>query len=73
VSGSVVRGAEDTPYGRLAPVADPTGAGFNLSSLENGPLATCSVGNRQCIDFDEKAFTRQAGDHRRARRQHTAG
>jgi predicted enzyme related to lactoylglutathione lyase len=31
--GSVVRGAEDTPYGRLAAVADPTGAGFNLSSL----------------------------------------
>ena len=28
-------GAEDTPYGRLAAVADPTGAGFNLSSLEN--------------------------------------
>ena len=35
VSGSVVRGAEDTPYGRLPAVADPTGAGFNLSSLEN--------------------------------------
>ena len=33
--GSVVRGAEDTPYGRLAAVADSTGAGFNLSSLEN--------------------------------------
>ena len=33
--GSVVRGAEDTPYGRLAAVADPTGAGFNLSSLKN--------------------------------------
>ncbi|MBO0680318.1 VOC family protein [Mycolicibacterium sp. S2-37] len=32
--GSVIRGAEDTPYGRLAAVADPTGAGFNLSSLE---------------------------------------
>ena len=31
--GSVVRAAEDTPYGRLAAVADPTGAGFNLSSL----------------------------------------
>jgi predicted enzyme related to lactoylglutathione lyase len=31
--GSVVRDAEDTPYGRLAAVADPTGAGFNLSSL----------------------------------------
>ena len=31
--GSVIRGAEDTPYGRLAAVADPTGAAFNLSSL----------------------------------------
>jgi hypothetical protein len=31
--GSVVRQAEDTPYGRLAAVIDPTGAGFNLSSL----------------------------------------
>jgi uncharacterized protein len=30
--GSVIRGAEDTPCGRLAAVADPTGAGFNLSS-----------------------------------------
>jgi uncharacterized protein len=33
--GSVVRAAEDTPYGRLASVADPTGAGFNLSSLRD--------------------------------------
>ena len=33
--GSVIRGAEDTPYGRLAAVADPTGAGFNLSSLQS--------------------------------------
>lgn len=32
--GSVVRPAEDTPYGRLAAVADPTGAGFNLTSLD---------------------------------------
>lgn len=31
--GSVIRPAEGTPYGRLAAVADPTGAGFNLSSL----------------------------------------
>ena len=31
--GSVLRAAEDTPYGRLAAVADPNGAGFNLSSL----------------------------------------
>ncbi|MGB3482263.1 MAG: VOC family protein [Mycobacterium sp.] len=30
--GTIVRGAEDTPYGRLAAVADPTGARFNLSS-----------------------------------------
>lgn len=33
--GSVARAAEDTPYGRLAAVADPTGAGFNLSSLDS--------------------------------------
>ena len=32
--GTVIRDAEDTPYGRLAAVADPTGAGFNLSSLD---------------------------------------
>lgn len=32
--GTVIRAAEDTPYGRLAAVADPTGAGFNLSSLD---------------------------------------
>jgi predicted enzyme related to lactoylglutathione lyase len=31
--GTVLRAAEDTPYGRLAAVADPTGAAFNLSSL----------------------------------------
>ena len=31
--GSVVRGAEDTRYGRLAAAADPTGALFNLFSL----------------------------------------
>ena len=53
LGGQVIMPAKDTPYGRVAMVADPTGAGFNLSSLENGPLATCSVGNRQCIDFDE--------------------
>ena len=33
--GTVVRAAEDTPYGRLAVVADPTGAGFNLASLSD--------------------------------------
>jgi predicted enzyme related to lactoylglutathione lyase len=31
--GSAFRTAEDTPYGRLAAAADPTGAPFNLSSL----------------------------------------
>lgn len=31
--GTVVRDAEDTPYGRLAAAGDPTGAVFNLSSL----------------------------------------
>jgi len=31
--GAVVRGAEDTPYGRLAAATDPTGVAFNLSSL----------------------------------------
>ncbi|MDY6996141.1 MAG: VOC family protein [Actinomycetota bacterium] len=33
LGGSVLRAAEDTPYGRLAAVADPTGAAFNLSSI----------------------------------------
>jgi uncharacterized protein len=32
--GAVVRGAEDTPYGRLATATDPTGVIFNLSSLQ---------------------------------------
>ncbi|BBY45860.1 VOC family protein [Mycolicibacterium celeriflavum] len=32
--GSVIRDAEDTPYGRLAAVTDSTGAAFNLSSLQ---------------------------------------
>jgi predicted enzyme related to lactoylglutathione lyase len=32
--GAVVRGAEDTPYGRLAAVTDPTGAAFNLTSVQ---------------------------------------
>jgi predicted enzyme related to lactoylglutathione lyase len=31
--GSVLRPAEDTPYGRLASATDPTGAVFNLSLL----------------------------------------
>jgi len=33
--GTVRRPAEDTPYGRLAAAADPTGVVFNLSSLQN--------------------------------------
>lgn len=32
--GTVVRGAEDTPYGRLAAVTDPTGAAFNVASVQ---------------------------------------
>jgi uncharacterized protein len=32
--GSVIRDAEDTPYGKLAALADPTGAMFNLSSID---------------------------------------
>jgi len=32
--GGIVRGAEDTPYGRLAAVTDPTGAPFNLTSVQ---------------------------------------
>ncbi|QNI08451.1 VOC family protein [Mycobacterium kubicae] len=34
--GAVLRGAEDTPYGRLAAATDPTGVVFNLSSLDGG-------------------------------------
>jgi len=33
--GAVIRPAEDTPYGRLAAASDPTGAVFNLSSLQS--------------------------------------
>ena len=33
--GAVLRPAEDTPYGRLAAASDPTGAIFNLSSLQS--------------------------------------
>jgi uncharacterized protein len=33
--GAVTRAAEDTPYGRLAAVTDPTGAAFNLASLQD--------------------------------------
>ena len=33
LGGRVLRPAEDTPYGRLAEAADPTGATFKLSSL----------------------------------------
>ena len=33
--GAVLRPAEDTPYGRLAAATDPTGAIFNLSSLQS--------------------------------------
>jgi predicted enzyme related to lactoylglutathione lyase len=30
LGGSIIRPAEDTPYGRLADAADPTGAHFKL-------------------------------------------
>ena len=30
LGGSIVRPAEDTPYGRLATATDPTGTQFNL-------------------------------------------
>lgn len=30
LGGSIVMPAEDSPFGRLAQVADPTGAGFKL-------------------------------------------
>ncbi len=30
LGGSILRAAEDTPYGRLATAADPTGAQFKL-------------------------------------------
>ena len=33
--GVVVQPPEDTPYGRLAAAVAPTGAMFNLSSLQN--------------------------------------
>lgn len=33
--GAVVRGAEDTPYGRVAAATEPTGAAFNVSSLQS--------------------------------------
>src|SRR5258705_1848427 len=32
--GTVIRDAQDTPYGRLAAEADPTGPGFNFPSLD---------------------------------------
>jgi uncharacterized protein len=35
LGGSVLRPAEDTPYGRLAAATDPTGAAFNLTSLRD--------------------------------------
>ena len=33
LGGAVLEPAQDTPYGRLAKVADPTGAVFKLTSL----------------------------------------
>lgn len=40
LGGSVVRDAEDTPYGRLAAVADPNGAQFNLQAANDAMPAS---------------------------------
>jgi predicted enzyme related to lactoylglutathione lyase len=37
LGGRVIRAAEDTPYGRIAAVADPTGAVFRLGSVSSTP------------------------------------
>jgi hypothetical protein len=34
LGGTVIRGAEDTPFGRMADLADPTGAAFKLHSAK---------------------------------------
>jgi predicted enzyme related to lactoylglutathione lyase len=39
MGGKVVQPAEDTPYGRLAVAADPTGAVFKLLGPNLGPSA----------------------------------
>ena len=39
LGGSVIQPAEDTPYGRLATLADPTGAAFKLI----GPVSESST------------------------------
>jgi hypothetical protein len=39
LGGSVIQPAEDTPYGRLATLADPTGAAFKLI----GPAKTSTA------------------------------
>jgi len=36
LGGSLIREPQDTPYGRMAGVADPLGAAFNLNSLPAG-------------------------------------
>jgi predicted enzyme related to lactoylglutathione lyase len=40
LGGSIVAGAEDTPYGRLATAADPTGAQFKLVAPNEAMPAT---------------------------------
>lgn len=40
LGGAIVRPAEDTPYGRLAVVTDPTGAQFRLMSVDAGAAAS---------------------------------
>jgi hypothetical protein len=40
LGGSILRAAEDTPYGRLAAAADPTGAQFKLVGPNEAMPAT---------------------------------
>jgi uncharacterized protein len=44
--GSVIRPAEDSPYGRLATVTDDQGAVFSLISLPPGELPRAEMGGR---------------------------
>jgi predicted enzyme related to lactoylglutathione lyase len=44
LGGTVTRDAEDTPYGRLASVTDPTGASFNVSGPNVGAATGATAG-----------------------------
>ena len=45
LGGTVTQPAQDTPYGRLAQAADPTGASFKLMASEGGG-GGCVAGGR---------------------------